>query len=132
MSEDKDRKIIEAKSGIFNDLALRVKLIFRLIADPRVNPLLKLLPLGSLIYFIIPDIAPGPIDDVAVIWLGAYLFVELCPPDVVEEHMQALRKVVPTEWRDANVDDDEVIDAEFWERKEGDAPITRSGDPSEK
>jgi hypothetical protein len=132
MTEDKDRKIIEVKSGIFNDLALRVKLILRLIADPRVNPLLKLLPLGSVIYLIIPDIAPGPIDDVAVIWLGAYLFVELCPPDVVEEHMQALRKTAPAEWREAGMNEDEVIEAEFWERKEGDAPIARGGDSSEK
>lgn len=122
MSEDKgkDKGIIDVRGGFFGDLALRIKLILRLIADPRINPLLKLLPVGSVIYFIIPDIAPGPIDDVAVIWLGAYLFVELCPPDVVQEHMDALRQVVTGEWSEAEEMGGEVIEAQFLEH-EGEA-----------
>ena len=55
------------------------------------NPLLKVLPIGSLVYLVMPDIAPGPIDDAALIWLATYLFVELCPPDVVQEHLDALK-----------------------------------------
>ena len=42
-------------------------------------------------YLVLPDIVPGPIDDAAVIWLATYLFVELCPPDVVQEHLDALK-----------------------------------------
>jgi hypothetical protein len=118
MPEKNDRKFLPSSGGIFNDLAVRIKLIMRLMADPRVNPLLKLLPVGSLLYFLIPDIAPGPIDDVAIIWLGTYLFVELCPPEVVQEHMDALTQVVPGEWRDAPNSNDQVIDAEFWEKEE--------------
>ena len=38
-----------------------------------------------------PDIAPGPIDDAALIWLATYLFVELCPPGVVQEHLETLK-----------------------------------------
>ena len=113
MSEDKDRRIIDVKGGVFADLALRVKLIMRLISDSRVSPLIKLLPVGSVLYFLIPDLAPGPIDDVAVIWLGTYLFVELCPPDVVQEHMDALQQVVPGEWQDAPEKGNEILDAEF-------------------
>ncbi len=79
------------KAGFFQDLTLRIKLILRLMGDGRVNPLLKLLPIGSLVYLIVPDIAPGPIDDAAVIWLATYLFVELCPPHVVQEHLDALK-----------------------------------------
>jgi hypothetical protein len=71
-----------------------------------------------LLYFIIPDIAVGPIDDVAILWLGSYLFVELCPPDVVQEHMNALQQIVPGEWHDTQDTGGEVIDAEFWEKKE--------------
>jgi len=115
MSKDKDRKIIDVKGGIFNDMALRIKLIFRLLADPRISPFLKLLPIGSLFYFVIPDLVLGPFDDVAVIWLGAFLFVELCPPEVVHEHMQALRQVIPGEWHESQEGDGEIIDAEFWE-----------------
>jgi hypothetical protein len=120
MSEDKERKIIPTKGGgVFNDLAVRIKLIFRLIADPRVSPLLKLLPFGSLLYFILPDLAIGPIDDVAVVWLGTYLFVELCPPDVVQEHLEALKtQPFSGEWRNLNEPGGEVIDGEFWEKKD--------------
>lgn len=92
MADKTDRKLmLPQKSGFFQDLTLRIKLILRLVGDGRVNPLLKLLPIGSLVYLIVPDIAPGPIDDAAVIWLATYLFVELCPPDVVQEHLEALK-----------------------------------------
>src|SRR4030042_1034845 len=113
MTEDNKRKIVLPKGGVFNDLSVRIKLIIRLITDPRISPLLKLLPFGSLLYFIIPDLAIGPIDDVAVVWLGAYLFVELCPPDVVQEHLEALKnQPLIGEWRDLNEPGGEVIDGE--------------------
>lgn len=92
MSDKSNRKITLPKSGgFFQDLTLRLKLILRLLGDGRVNPLLKILPIGSLVYLVVPDIAPGPIDDAAVIWLATYLFVELCPPAVVQEHLEALK-----------------------------------------
>jgi len=98
MSEKPNRNIIPSPGGsVFQGLTMRLKLIMRLIGDGRVNPLLKVLPVGSLVYFLVPDIAPGPIDDAAIIWLATYLFVELCPPDVVQEHLEALnatRKVM--------------------------------------
>lgn len=114
MNENKNRTITKSGGGIFHNLAIRIKLILRLLADPRVNPMLKLMPIGSLFYLIIPDLIPGPIDDAAIIWLGTYLFVELCPPDVVQEHVEALAQVVPGEWRDP-LDEEEIIDVEFWE-----------------
>ncbi len=98
MADKTNRKIVLPQNrGFFQDLTLRIKLILRLLGDGRVNPLLKLLPIGSLIYLVVPDIVPGPIDDAAVIWLATYLFVELCPPNVVQEHLEALnatRKVM--------------------------------------
>ncbi|HSQ17248.1 MAG TPA: hypothetical protein VLM83_06080 [Anaerolineales bacterium] len=93
MPEKPGRKIIlPPGGGVFQDLTLRVKLILRLIGDGRVNALLKLLPIGSLAYLVMPDLAVGPIDDAAIIWLATYLFVELCPPNVVQEHLEALVK----------------------------------------
>ena len=91
--------------------------MMRLIGDARVNPLLKLLPIGSLLYLIIPDLAIGPIDDVAVIWLGSYLFIELCPPPVVAEHTKALEAAAGIN-KAADKPSDEVIEGEFWEKKE--------------
>jgi len=117
MPEDKDSGIVSGRGGIFNNLALRIKLVIRLIGDARVNPLLKLLPIGSLMYLIIPDLAIGPIDDVAVIWLGSYLFIELCPPYVVAEHTKALEAEADVR-REPNKPADEVIEGEFWEEKD--------------
>ncbi len=117
MPENKDRKIIPLKGGVFNELLLRIKLIVRLMGDARVNPLLKILPIGALIYFIIPDLVIGPLDDVAVMWLGGYLFIELCPPEIVQEHMQALRQVIPGTWENPKDGDSEVIEGEYWEDK---------------
>jgi hypothetical protein len=92
MTEKSDRKITYPQNGgFFQDLTMRIKLILRLMGDSRVSPWLKLLPIGSLVYLVVPDIVPGPIDDAAVIWLATYVFVELCPPAVVQEHMEALK-----------------------------------------
>jgi hypothetical protein len=76
--------------GLFTEVTQRVKLIIRLMGDNRVSPFLKVIPVFSVLYWLIPDLLPGPIDDAGLIFLGGYLFVELCPPAVVEEHMQAL------------------------------------------
>ena len=96
--------------GLFGNLTVQIKLILRLMGDRRVNPLLKLLPIGALIYLIVPDIAFGPIDDAFVLWLGTALFVELCPPEIVKEHRDALTSVIEGEWRDIEEDDQTLLD----------------------
>jgi len=118
MSENKDRKIILPKSGVFNDLVTRIKLVVRLIGDTRVNPLLKLLPIGAVAYFIIPDLVIGPIDDAAVMWLGGYLFVEMCPPEIVQEHIQAINRLIPGEWQKPNEPEGEIVEGEYWEKRD--------------
>lgn len=87
-------------SGVFRTLSLRVRLILRLMVDRRVNPLIKLIPLASLAYLIIPDLVLGPLDDAAVVGLAGYIFVELCPPEVVKEHMDRLTSVVEGSYRE--------------------------------
>ena len=39
-----------------------------------------------------PDVLPllGQIDDIAVLFGGVMLFIQMCPPDVVDEHRAAL------------------------------------------
>jgi uncharacterized membrane protein YkvA (DUF1232 family) len=117
------RKIFQnADRGFFQDLILRGKLILRLMGDKRVNFLLKLLPVGGLIYLfspidLLPDIALpiiGYLDDAVVIWLCMTLFVALCPDEVVQEHLKAMQKTVTTPWQDAPEQNeaDEVIDVE--------------------
>jgi hypothetical protein len=114
MVEKKPDEITPYKRGVFSDLVNRIKLIVRLMGDPRVSPLVKIIPVGSLIYLLFPDIAPGPVDDAAIIWFGTYLFVELCPPEVVEEHMAAIRRTIPGDWQGSQITPEEdIVEGEF-------------------
>ena len=120
MSSQKNQSLAQFQGGFFQGLSNRIKLILRLMADRRVNPFLKILPIGALAYLIIPDLAIGPIDDALLLWLGTYLFVELCPPDVVKEHTERLERELPGSMRDASeaeqpIQDEEIVDAEYWE-----------------
>ncbi len=120
---DKRDIISNQNSGFFQDLVLRLKLILRLLGDRRVNFFLKLLPIAAAIYVVSPvDLIPGVVipvvgalDDAAVIWLGTTLFMSLCPEEVVQEHTDALQKVVRGTWRDAPQTEaaaGEIIDAQ--------------------
>lgn len=123
MSNNKLNKMVSGRPGFLNDLLNRLKLVLRLMGDPRVNLLLKGLPVFGLIYLISPlDLAIGPIDDAVVIWLSLTLFVELCPPEIVKEHMAELNNVIPGQWRDPSVTEpnphpegEEIVDGEFHE-----------------
>ena len=102
--------------GVFGDISNHFKLVFRLLRDRRVNPILKLIPIGSLIYLVIPDLIIGPIDDAAILGFGLFIFVELCPQHVVEEHRAALAGDIPGQWKDPQqIDEEEIVDAEFME-----------------
>lgn len=112
MADRKNKQLTVPQGGVMRDFILRIKLIGRLMGDKRVNFLLKALPLVSVAYLFWPlDIVPavvlpfiGVLDDAAILWIGSTLFVELCPSEVVKEHMQTLH---------SNMDEvDDVIDAE--------------------
>lgn len=108
--------IIPPQGGMIRDFVMRVKLILRLVRDRRVSPWLKIIPVGGLLYLIspldlIPDIALpviGELDDAAVLWLTNYLFIELCPPEIVQEHVKALTGSQTTAQADDVVDADSV------------------------
>jgi len=74
-----------------------LKLFSRLVKDPRVNLAPKLVLLGVLAYValpidLVPDFVPGlgQADDVAVLLAGLKLFLRLCPPEVVQEHVKSI------------------------------------------
>jgi uncharacterized membrane protein YkvA (DUF1232 family) len=108
-----DKLVVPSSGGMLRDLVLRLKLIARLMGDRRVNPFIKLLPVASLAYLVFPfdliSVIPGvsALDDVAIVSLGAYMFIEFCPPHVVQEHMQKL-----TSNMDVVESNDEIVDAE--------------------
>jgi len=111
MADRKSGKfIVPSQGGAMRSFVNRLKLIARLMGDRRVNIFIKVLPLASLAYLFWPLDAIalpiiGALDDAAILWIGSNLFVELCPPDVVKEHMQDL---------DSNLEDTsgEVVDVE--------------------
>jgi len=113
--KDSGNIVVSPSGGMLRDLVMRLKLILRLMGDKRVNFLLKLLPVATLAYLISPidliSAIPGlsALDDNAIVSLGNYLFVELCPPNVVQEHMKSLAnnlEVAPS---------DEIVEAETTE-----------------
>lgn len=114
MSEKKPGDImISPSGGVIKDIIVRLKLILRLMGDNRVNFLLKILPVASLVYLVFPfdliSVIPGlsALDDIAIVSLGNYLFVELCPANVVHEHMQSL-----TSNLDPEPAADDIVDVE--------------------
>lgn len=96
-----------------------MQLVGRLMMDARVPVLPKLIvPLVAL-YVLSPlDVVPdvllvlGQLDDVALLFFGTKLFINLCPPDVVMEHRRALgggREVTADDYVDGSyrvVDED--------------------------
>jgi uncharacterized membrane protein YkvA (DUF1232 family) len=120
-----NKPIIPSQGGVFQDMMLRLKLIMKLMADRRVSVFAKLIPLGALIYLVSPvDLAPGAVlpvigalDDAAVLGFGSYLFIEMCPPEVVRELAKRLtsNNAIVEEMR---TPPDDVIDAETTEVKD--------------
>ncbi len=83
--------------GALAQVTRTLQLVWRLLQDPRVPPLPKLIVPLVIVYVIspidlIPDLMPilGQVDDLAVIFFGIRFFIEMCPPDVVMEHRRAI------------------------------------------
>ena len=75
------------------------RLFLRLVRDPRVSLISKLVPLGIVAYVLFPaDLLPdfllglGQIDDLFIILLGLRLFLRLCPKEVVQEHVRLIAR----------------------------------------
>lgn len=107
-----DRNINPKKIGFISEIAVKIKLVIRLMKDRRINPLLKLLPFAGLLYLVFPDFLIGPIDDAAVLFAGSYLFLEVCPQNIVQEHLQSLLAERELDIKKVNEKDD-IIDGEF-------------------
>ncbi len=116
---DKPPKQIGPPSGdFFTSLALRTRLFLRLMRDRRVNLLLKAIPFAGVLYLLFPLDIPTPIDDAVVLWVGVNVFMELCPPEVVAEHEQALNGIAIGNTHAAAKDDqgdENVIEGEFYD-----------------
>ncbi len=83
-----------SKPGFFGELWQQGKLVFQLILDPKVPIYLKAVPFAAIAYLIfpfdfLPDVIPGlgQLDDIGILLLGAKLFIELAPQDVVASYL---------------------------------------------
>jgi uncharacterized membrane protein YkvA (DUF1232 family) len=117
MDEKKPSNLmVSQQGGVVRNVLNQLKLIFRLMGDSRVNIFAKLIPIGAMVYLFSPDpiMIPiiGVVDDAALLWLGSYVFTELCPPAVVAEHMKELAGNMEISAQD------EIVDAETTDVKE--------------
>lgn len=115
MTDKKPSEImVTQQGGVVRNVLNQLKLIFRLMGDSRVNIFAKVIPVGALLYLFSPDpiMIPiiGVVDDAALLWLGSYVFTELCPPAVVAEHMKELAGSAETESTPENIVDGEATD----------------------
>jgi uncharacterized membrane protein YkvA (DUF1232 family) len=88
------------------DVVRQLRLAWRLFFDERVPLWTKVVPPAALAYVLSPidilsDFPPvglNQLDDVAIVFLGIKMFIELAPPDVVREHLEDLGARIQ-EWR---------------------------------
>jgi uncharacterized membrane protein YkvA (DUF1232 family) len=88
--------------GLLFQLPSLLRLYWRLLGDRRVPLWPKAVLVGSLAYVaspvdLLPDLMPviGQLDDLTLLVLVGRAFLWWCPPDVVAEHMRALRLRLP-------------------------------------
>jgi uncharacterized membrane protein YkvA (DUF1232 family) len=89
---------VTTQVGLLGSLMNRGRLVWRLLRDPRVPLYLKALPIGAVLYAVmpldfLPDIAPlvGQIDDIGILLAGIEGFIALSPQYIVDEHMAAIQ-----------------------------------------
>lgn len=107
-----------SRLGLLAEIARSMRLVWRLLADPRVSTATKLIIPGLVVLYVfwpadlLPDVLPvlGQLDDVALLALAVKLFIELCPADVVRQHRGDLgsgRSSPPPKRADGDVVDGE-------------------------
>jgi uncharacterized membrane protein YkvA (DUF1232 family) len=95
------------------------RLILRLLGDRRVPIWPKLIIPATIAYIVWPIdllmdpmLGLGQLDDVAVLLIGLKLFVELCPTEIVRQHLEQLSSVVEGTYRVVKEDRPEADDAQ--------------------
>lgn len=99
------------RGSFFQEIGFHIRLLFLLLLDRRIGFGTRLVFLVGLLYAINPYDYPSPLDDIFVLFLLSELFIALCPPKIVDEHLNRMRRTISGKWRDAS--DKEVIDVKF-------------------
>ncbi len=98
MAKNKSNKDKLSDPGFLSELWQQIKMVYYLMMDRDVPIYLKVVPLLALIYLISPiDFVPdaflglGQMDDLAILLVGAKVFIELAPQNVVESYLRQMR-----------------------------------------
>ena len=85
--------------GFWREVWRQARLAWYLIRSPEVPLYLKVLPALAIVYVLlptdfIPDVFPviGQLDDITALLVGAKVFIEMAPQDVVARYVQAQRE----------------------------------------
>lgn len=118
--ENDETTLTERDAGFWRDVWNQARLVWLLLKDPEVPIYLKLLPLAAVAYVIfpldlVPDLMPllGQVDDISALLLGAKLFIEMSPQEVVARHLDALQAGTTAANIDKKVADSIVIDGDY-------------------
>ncbi len=96
------RQPIDPKTsvGAVTGLARNVRLIWRLLRDRRVPIWTKAIIPAAIIYLLSPiDLLPdavlglGQLDDLSILVLGFKFFTDLCPREIVQEHLAEMGSI---------------------------------------
>lgn len=118
---------VDAFTRWFRSFFRQFRLAWMLLLDERVPLVTKFVPFLSIPYVIswidlVPDpmLGLGQMDDIAIFLIGIQLFINLCPPHVVEEYRTALRQeeAPPESEEEWSVSDERVIDVDATESKQ--------------
>ena len=120
MSEKKST-LVPQNVGALTKVVRTLRLVWRLLIDPRVSFLPKLIIPAAAIYVISPiDLIPdvilglGQLDDIGVVILAITMFIEFCPRDIVEEHRRAIEASAGL----GSTPDEDIIDGSYREVKD--------------
>jgi len=123
------------KVGYFAEIVRNLRLVYRLLRDPRVPVWLKAIPALAVAYLFFPlDLIADPIlglgqlDDLAVILLGIRLFLELCPAELVDEHLKGA-SVIDAEYREV-AEEPETGRPPAGLLSQGNTSVTSKGEPA--
>ena len=115
---DEQKPVISQKNvGALVQILRTLRLVWRLLRDSRVPLFPKLIILAAAIYVISPvDLIPdlilglGQLDDLGVAMLAIGVFIQLCPPAIVDEHRRA---IAAESGGTTKPSDDETIEGSF-------------------
>ncbi len=97
MNDERKPVVTPEPFGALGQIVQTLRLVWRLMQDPRVPIFPKVIVPAAIIYVLSPiDLLPdlilglGQVDDIAIFLFSIKFFIEMCPPEIVEEHRRAL------------------------------------------